>query len=1229
MIVIHTEHTSKTSAVMTRFFAPPRGRRMAAGRGDAASGGLSIGVYTALGCAVLMSCVWLMVGAGSALALSAGPPEASIIDVSATTTTLSDFDGNIRTPGKKSEDLGLETHWRFEYATSEEGAYAPVPGASGSVVTGDEYEITGPQESETHFMVKAGDLTGLTPETTYYVRLVVENINGTSYSSVSAEKTSPLRPYARASVTSVAETSAVLAGSVYPHSSETIWRLEYSLSENGVYVPVPGGAGIIFAAEATEQVYGIEATELKDLSPGTRYYVRLAAENAYGESLSRVIAGFETGGLPTDVTTDAVHAIHGEDMRALGSVVPRSENNVQQLQFKGAPTGGAYTLEFDGQKTSSIAFGAPPSGPGGVQSSLEALSTIGAGNVAVSEVVDSAHEGNPNYYYIEFVGAKAGQEQPKLITDASLLVPSGATVDTSPVNQGGGSPYPAQARFEYVSESQFAEHGWTGAALTPESTIPSGAYDETTVVPFHWEAFEGHEIEIFSSIKAFAKAVVFGVDLPDLRPGETYRYRLAVTSGAPGAQVVRGAEQKLTMPAATSASEEAAPCPNAALRVGPSAHLPDCRAYEQVTPADKEGSEDIFDYDALGGQGALIGADGEHVMVYGPGLQWGPSPDPVNSHYFFTRNPEKGWLMTSARPEGLSSPYSYQPVLYTPDLTQIGVEVFWQPTPVSESEKIGFEFGPPGGPYVSAASVLRPPRTATGTLFTGEWAAASADGSKAIFETNERALVPGHPSETISGYDLYEYSAQAGLRQLNVETSGAKISACGAALVHGQEGNETSGKDGPEEHASPNAVSADGSRVFFYDSCTDDLYMRVDGRETVNIGAYTFLAGNPDDSKLLLDAVSGERYEVFLYETESRTMSLLLSLHQRPALIPSEDLDVFYLTTSEQLTPEGPPASDSETHYLYRYDVLNKALRFVLNGGTGEPDVSPDGRFFYFLSSEVEGVPGGRRHMDQVYRYDDVEDTVECMSCASSFDPEPNRSALFFASNQDVREDTRVDGVPGFNPASANGDYVFFDTNAALVPRDVDGEYPATLETLEPGEEREKSLPVESKADFYYTASSDVYEWRKDGIDGCNQIAGCLSLITSGTGGLKNMLLGTDTSGRDVFFTTHSQLVPQDTDTSGDVYDARIDGGFPPPPPRPVECEGDSCSAPFAAPDDPAPSSATFHGAGDVPPGTVSTVVSKGKRKPKSKKKTEKKTKRSGKAKGKVKKAGDRRRARR
>ena len=75
--------------------------------------------------------------------------------------------------------------------------------------------------------------------------------------------------------------------------------------------------------------------------------------------------------------------------------------------------------------------------------------------------------------------------------------------------------------------------------------------------------------------------------------------------------------------------------------------------------------------------------------------------------------------------------------------------------------------------------------------------------------------------------------------------------------------------------------------------------------------------------------------------------------------------------------------------------------------------------------------------------------------------------------------------------------------------------------------------------------SSDVYEWRKPGIDGCDHVQGCLALITNGRGGFMNIPLGTDASGRDVFFYTNSKLGPNDNDAAGDIYDARIDGGEP------------------------------------------------------------------------------------
>jgi hypothetical protein len=104
---------------------------------------------------------------------------------------------------------------------------------------------------------------------------------------------------------------------------------------------------------------------------------------------------------------------------------------------------------------------------------------------------------------------------------------------------------------------------------------------------------------------------------------------------------------------------------------------------------------------------------------------------------------------------------------------------------------------------------------------------------------------------------------------------------------------------------------------------------------------------------------------------------------------------------------------------------------------------------------------------------------------------------------------------------------------------------------------------------------------------------GCVDLISSGVAKEESVFLDASETGDDVFFLTSAQLAAADSDGVPDVYDARVDGGFPVPQPPPA-CEGDACQSPVAAPNDPTPGSLTYQGPGNpVPLLTPSKIAKK------------------------------------
>ena len=82
------------------------------------------------------------------------------------------------------------------------------------------------------------------------------------------------------------------------------------------------------------------------------------------------------------------------------------------------------------------------------------------------------------------------------------------------------------------------------------------------------------------------KTVQVAADIGGLQPGATYHFRVVLDNGVGSAA---GADRVFTT---TAAAGQADSCPNAAIRAAQgSSFLPECRAYEQVSPVEKNGND--------------------------------------------------------------------------------------------------------------------------------------------------------------------------------------------------------------------------------------------------------------------------------------------------------------------------------------------------------------------------------------------------------------------------------------------------------------------------------------------------------------------------------------------------------------------------------------------------------------------------------------------------------------
>ncbi len=247
--------------------------------------------------------------------------------------------------------------------------------------------------------------------------------------------------------------------------------------------------------------------------------------------------------------------------------------------------------------------------------------------------------------------------------------------------------------------------------------------------------------------------------------------------------------------------------------------------------------------------------------------------------------------------------------------------------------------------------------------------------------------------------------------------------------------------------------------------------------------------------------------------------------------------------------------------------------------------VTPDGQTLLFSSREqLTGYDN--EGQSQLYRFR-IGEGIGCVSCnptgvpPGAYAPGLADIGLSFLNPEKFPAFTLTRNL------STDGNRVFFESSDALVAGDVNG---AT------------GCPEEGSPQVTFPTCKDVYQWEAVGTGSCEkavQAGGCLYLLSTGTSPHTSFFADASASGDDAFIITRSAgLVGQDQDQLYDVFDARVGGGLAAQSPPPiVNCEGEAgCRpAPTPAPAAETPGTATFVGPADPKPKRKAAKKGKGK----------------------------------
>ncbi|HEU5142893.1 MAG TPA: hypothetical protein VFU04_07035 [Solirubrobacterales bacterium] len=739
-----------------------------------------------------------------------------------------------------------------------------------------------------------------------------------------------------------------------------------------------------------------------------------------------------------------------------------------------------------------------------------------------------------------------------------------------------------------------------------------------------------------------------------LQPRTTYHWRFACqnTAVADGG-LTEGVDRTFT----TFRSPKPEPCPNDAFRYGASAALPDCRAYEMVSPVSKNGA-DIVGGRTIEGEdmGSYVQAspDGDKITYSALFPAFCDSPNSFSYNQYLAvrsesepRRADDGWSCEGIHPpyEGRRLPGATPGVTrdfiaFSPDLCSAWMVDLQTPAIFSGGQDEAANLyrrqncDPEAGAFEALTDVPVPlegePRRSYVDQFSVQ--GSSEDSRHALFVAKAQLTSDAHSGTNAQIYDRFE----GALKLVSVLPSGTADT--GNTAVGSGWGGNLEG-----------AVSQDGSAVYWtsgVDQGFGKLFVRLlpgqgklaPGEECTESGkACTvavskgstvpffhkafFWAASPDGSKALYSEgeLSSGSADLYLFDLASKT-SQKVAQNVRGVAGTSDDLSRVYFISRKALAGSGPNSEGDEA-------MEGQPNIYLLQGGV--PNFIAT-----LLESEIEpqvtGIP---------YSY--AASTKKTLLRPTRVTPDGGTLAFESRAALEPDFDNRAEGgkptVQVFT-YRVNGDQLTCIScnagGARPAAREMPGPYrrwgggdqtgvlaAAWIPTWEHPLHASNVLSEDGQRLFFNSndallpedrnGAQDVYEWEAAGTGSCNEESsnffaekgGCLYLISSGRpageeGGssFESTFWEASPDGDDVFFTTAASLLPQDPG-SVDLYDARVGGGFPQPSPS-EECdpEAQDCRNPGPPPQFAAPGSSAAGPGNPVPPRDCSGLAKRAKR---------------------------------